>query len=405
MSAVPMLVRDIFDFPSHALRQHRRRTLLSLLGVTIGVAAVVFLTGLAEGARNYVLGQFSTLGSNLVIVIPGKSETTGVIPGVGSPPNDLTLDDARHLEQRLRGAHRIIPVATGIDFVSHLERRRQLVVIGTTSDFLQARKLTLERGQFLPPSDMDVGAQVLVLGHKAARELFGQSDPIGQPIRVGSTRMRVIGVLADRGQQLGQNVDDMVYAPTATVMRMFNRSSLFRIIVEAYAFEDIEAVKQQVLEILTERHGEEDVTLLTQDAVLTSLGGILRALTLGLGAIAAISLAVAGIGIMNVMLISVAERKSEIGLLKALGAKRFEILLLFLCEASLLSIAGGIVGVVAGWALVKTVVLIYPSLPATTPLWAVASVMGLATAIGPLFGSVSAWKAAKLDPVRALTRL
>jgi putative ABC transport system permease protein len=279
------------------------------------------------------------------------------------------------------------------------------MVIGTTSDFLQARKLTMERGQFLPPSDMDVGAPVLVLGHQAARELFGQSNPIGEPIRVGSARMRVIGVLAERGEQLGQNVDDMVYMPAATAMRLFNRSSLFRIIVEIYAFEDLETVKEQVLAILTERHGEEDVTLLTQDAVLTSLGGILRALTLGLGAIAAISLAVAGIGIMNVMLVSVAERRSEIGLLKALGAKRFEILLLFLCEATLLSIAGGVIGLIAGWTLVKITVLIYPALPATTPAWAVVSVMGLAAAIGPLFGSVSAWKAAKLDPVLALMRL
>jgi putative ABC transport system permease protein len=394
---------DVLTFALTALLQHRRRTILSLLGVAMGATAVVFLTGLGEGARRYVLDQFASLGSNLVVVIPGKNETSGMMPGMGGAPNDLTLDDAEALERGLSGARRVIPVAIGNDVVSYRERRRQLVILGTTRGFFEAHELVVSRGQSLPDAEMSRGAPIAVLGATVARELYRDENPLGKVLRVGNARMRVIGVLETRGEQMGQNIDDMVFAPAPTVMQIFNRSSLFRILVEINAYADTSLLKQQIIALISERHDEEDVTLITQEAVLDSLGGILQALTLAVGGMGAISLAVAGVGIMNVMLVSVSERTSEVGLLKALGARRGQILSVFLAEATLLSTTGGVLGLLAGAGLLRLLVAVYPSMPAVAPMWAVMSVMGLTMITGPLFGVLPAWRATRLDPVLALT--
>ncbi len=394
---------DILRIAFLALRQHRRRTFLSLLGVTIGVTAVVFLTGLAEGARRYVVNEFSALGSDILILIPGKTETTGAFPGVGKPPNDLTLDDARSLAHSLRGIRNVVPVAVGSDSVSFQERRRQVLIIGTSHGYMETRELSVARGRFLPDEEFHRGTPVAVLGSTLARELFAERNPVGEVIRVGGGRMRVIGVLAPRGEQMGQDVDDMVYAPVATVMQLFNRTSLFRVLIELETHTEVEGVKEQTRALIEERHEEEDITLLTQDAVLDSLAGVLQALTLALGGIGGISIAVAGIGIMNVMLVAVSERRAEVGLLKAVGAKQRQILAIFLTEATLLSSAGGVIGLALGWGTVKLVVFLYPTLPAATPLWAVAGVLGLAMATGPLFGVIPAWRASRLDPVTTLS--
>ncbi len=397
-----MTIGDVFGMAARALSQHRRRTSLSLLGVAMGATAVIFLTGLGEGARRYVVGEFASLGSNLVIVIPGKTETTGGFPGVGGAPNDLTLDDARAIERRISGARRVIPVALGNDMVSHLERRRQLIVIGTTAEFVPARQLAIARGRNLPTGPFERGAPVAVIGDKVARELFRDADPIGKVIRAGDARMRVIGVLEKRGKQMGQDLDQIVLAPVATVMQIFNRSSLFRILIEVNAHSDSDRIQEQVIALISERHDEEDITCITQEAVIDSLGGILRALTMAVGGIGAISLAVAGIGIMNVMLVSVSERTAEVGLMKALGARQRQILAVFLVEAAMLSTAGGLLGLALGAGLLRIVTLVYPAVPAVTPIWAVLGVLGLTIFTGPLFGVMPAWRAMKLEPVTAL---
>lgn len=400
-----MLGRDTLEFAATALLQHRRRTLLSLTGVAIGVTAVIFLTGLAEGAHGYVMNQFSSLGSNLIIIIPGKTETSGSIPGMGSAPNDLTLDDTRALKRELRGMRTVIPVAAGNDDISFGERRRQAVVLGVTSEFLLARDLTLARGSFLPEADMERGAPIVVIGDTISRELFLGEDPIGQVLRLGGRRMRVIGVLAQEGERMGQDIDGMVFAPVSTVMQIFNRTTLFRIIIEQHAYTDQELTKERIIAVLRERHNdEEDVTLLTQDAVIDSLSDILNALTLGLAGIGGISIVVAGIGIMNVMLVSVSERRAEVGLLMAMGATHRQILSIFLAEAAMLSTAGGVIGLGFGWVLLQVLKQIYPTLPAATPFWAVASVIALAVLTGPVFGVIPAWRATRLDPVLALQR-
>jgi putative ABC transport system permease protein len=395
---------DLVGFAAYALTRHRLRTGLSLLGVAIGVAAVVILTALGEGARRYVTGQFADLGTNLLIVLPGKTETTGGMPGFGGVPNDLTLEDSRALGRSLSEIEAFAPIAMGTEQVSFRERRRRVAVLGSTRELQQIRRLQVARGEFLPAGELTRGASVAVIGQTVARELYREADPVGQVLRIGERRMRVIGVLTPRGQQLGVDMDDVVIVPVASAMSLFNRNSLFRVLLQVRNHADLGRARRKVVEVLTERHGEEDVTCITQDAMVSAFSSILTALTMALGAIAAISLSVAGVGIMNVMTVSVSERTSEVGLLRALGAGRRQVLGVFVAEAILLSTAGGLAGLATGWFGVFALVKAYPDLPASPPAWAVASAMALAMLVGGLFGALPARRAARLDPVAALAR-
>jgi len=395
---------DLLGFALGAIRGHRVRTGLTLLGMAIGVAAVVLLSALGEGARRYVMQQFEGLGSNLLAVVPGKTETTGVVAFASATTRDLTLADVEAIRRRVPEAERVAPISMGSETVSYGERRRQVGIVGSTREFLKVRRLHLAQGEFLPPGDLRRGASVAVLGAVVARELFGADDPVGQVVRIGDVRARVIGVLASEGTQIGMNLDEVVIVPVSRAMRLFNRSSLFRILIDVRAHADLAAAKARVIALLAERHGEEDVTVITQDAVLASFSRILRTLTLAIAAIAAVSLAVAGIGIMNVMLVSVTERTGEVGLLRAVGAGRDQIARVFLAEAALLSLAGACAGLVLGVAGVAALVVAFPALPARPPAWAIASSLGLALFVGIAFGIAPARRAARLDPVTALGR-
>jgi len=397
-----MAVADLLGFALAALAGHRLRALLSLLGVAIGVTAVVLLTALGQGARVYVVNQFATLGTHLLIVIPGKVETSGGAPGWGGTPHELTLDDAAALARTLPEVARMAPLAMGTETVAAGERQRQVAVLGTTAAFLAVRDLAVAAGSFLPDLPPTRGAPVVVLGQRVARELYPGSDPVGQVVRVGGWRMRVVGLLAPRGVHLGMDMDDVVIVPVATGMRMFNRASLFRILLKAHPTADLDRLKGRVVALLAERHGEEDITCITQDAVLATFATLLDALTLALVGIAAISLVVAGVGIMNVMLVSVAARTAEVGLLRALGAQPRQVLACFLTEAALLSTAGGLAGLGAGWAGSAVVAHLYPDFPVAPPAWAPPAALGVALAVGTLFGYLPARRATRLDPVAAL---
>jgi putative ABC transport system permease protein len=392
---------EVARFAAGGVKGHGLRTGLSLLGVTIGVTAVIILTALGEGAKRYVIEQFASLGTNLVIVLPGKTETTGSF-GIGGVPNDLTLEDAQAIARLVPQARRVAPLVAGTEELSYGERRRQLAVMGTTRSMMEVRDLVVGRGDFLPDEEMFRGSSVAVLGHKAARELFDAQDPIGKVVRIGGWRMRVVGVLAEQGTKLGVNFDDVAIIPVQTGMKMLNRSSLFRIIVQVWAHSDLDAARDRILALLTERHEEEDVTILTQDAVISTFGDILNTLTLVVAAIGAISLSVAGIGIMNVMLVSVSERTREIGLLKAVGASRGQILGAFLTEAAFISSAGGLLGLALGWFAVRVLVGVFPMLPASPPSWAVGAALGVSLGVGLGFGFLPARRATRLDPVAAL---
>ena len=398
-----MRTADVVRFSVAAVLAHRLRSGLSLLGMAIGVAAVVVLTALGEGARRYVVGEFASIGSNLVIVVPGRTETAGAIPGIGGAPNDLTLADSAALA-RLPGVRRVAPLAMGTETVAHRHRRRQVAIMGTTAEGLEVRRLSMARGQFLPAAELEHEAPVAVLGAAVARELFPGEEPLGRVLRVGGWRMRVIGVLDKKGVQLGADMDEVVIVPVATAMRLFDRSSLFRIMVEAGSHRDLDELSAAATELLTRRHGEEDVTVLTQEAVLASFERILQALTLALGAIAGVSLAVAGILIMNVMLVSVSERTSEVGLLKALGAQGGQIQAVFLLEAALLSLAGGALGLALGWAGVGALARAFPKFPASSPAWAQLAALATAVLAGLVFGVLPARRASRLEPVAALAR-
>jgi len=386
-----------------ALTKHRRRTLLSLLGVSIGVAAVLALTSLGEGARGYIKRQFQSLGSNLIAVLPGKTETSGAFPGFASAPHDLTLADAEALRRGIPSIRVIAPVALGNDTIDFEGHSRQVLVFGTSASMLPLRDMRVRSGRYLPEVPWDRGAPVCVVGAKIGAELFPGTNPVGAVVRIGSWRMRVIGVLEPQGTHLGLDMDEMVSVPVATGLRMFNESSLFRILFSVSAHADIEAASERCIAILSERHGEEDFTMITQDAVIGSLSSILDVLTLALAGIAAISLSVAGIGIMNVMLVSVSERRSEIGLLKAIGAAPRQVLGLFLYEAALLSLAGGVLGLGLGYALVRLMRVLWPAFPASVPPWAVGASLGVSLFVGILFGVLPARRASRLDAVVALS--
>lgn len=396
-----MSLGDLLRFAAGALAGSRTRSLLSLAGMAIGVAAVVALTALGEGARRYIVDQFASLGSNLLVVLPGKTTTSG-LPGIAATTHRLTLEDARALAREVREVTRVVPLVTGTESLAWGDRRRQVAIIGTTRDFLAMRRLTLARGDFLPAGEMQRGEAVAVLGSKAAAELFRGADPLGQVVRVGAWRVRVAGVLAPTGTQLGADMDDMAMVPVATAMQVFDLHSLRRIALDVRTHADLDRVRRRILDVLVARHHEEDVTVLTEDSLLATFSSILGVLTLALGAIAAVSLSVAGIGIMNVMLVSVAERTREVGLLRALGVARRQVLAVFLVEAALLSSAGGLLGLGAGLAAVRVLVAVYPALPAAPPAWAVAAALGLALGVGLLFGLLPARRAAHLDPVAAL---
>ena len=248
-----MSASDLLRFAIKALLGHRLRSGLSLLGMGVGVAAVILLTALGEGARMYVSNQFANIGSNLLIIVPGKTETTGALPGMGGVPNDLTLDDVETIGRRLRQVRRMAPVAMATANVRRGELSRQVAIVGTTSDFLEVRNLSLGRGQFLPVGDLHRGAPLAVIGEKVAEELFPGQNPLGQVVRIDEWRMRVIGVLAPRGTQIGVDIDDIVLVPVATAMRIFNRSSLFRVLMEVRAFADLDATSNDVTALLAER--------------------------------------------------------------------------------------------------------------------------------------------------------
>jgi putative ABC transport system permease protein len=395
---------DLLHLAAESLFRARLRSVMMLIAMAIGVAAVVVLTSLGEGARRYVTGEFQALGTDLLIVLPGRSETTGVQPGLfaGETPRDLTLDDARAL-LRIPGVERIAPLVVGSAPVSSTGLTREVPVVGSTSDFYHVRKLSMGQGRFLPPGELDRDMAVCVIGTKVASELFPQRPAVGSSVRIGDRRFRVIGVLGDSGRAVGFDMQELVIIPVSSAQQIFNTESLFRILIQASDHDGIARTRTAVLETIKARHqGEEDVTVITQDAVLATFNRIFTALTLTLAGIASISLAVAGILIMNVMLVAVSQRTAEVGLLKALGARGRQITALFLAEAVLLSIAGALAGLAVGYAANAVVGRLYPVLPVGAPIWAVALALVIAVASGVVFGLMPARRAARLDPVVAL---
>ena len=399
-----MHINDVIQFAFHAMLGYRTRTNLMLLAMAIGVASVVFLTSLGEGARLYVTQQFSSLGSNLLFVLPGRSETTGGMPPMmGETPRDLTLQDVEAL-QRSRHIKQLAPIVVGAAPVSYQQLEREVMIMGSTSSLFNVRELKLSRGQFLPELEITRASPVCVLGHTLYKELFGNISPLGKWVRVSEYRCRVIGVMEEEGMSLGMDMGEVLIMPAASAQTLFNVNSVFRVLVEAQSQQVMDKLKQDVIEIISARHdGEDDITVLSQDALLSTFDRILTALTYSLGGIAAISLLVAGIMIMNVMLVAAAQRTAEIGLLKALGAPRKQIIILFLTESACLSLVGAMLGLIFGLAGNWVLQRYFPDFPFQAPDWALWASVGVALSTGIIFGLLPARHAANLDPVLALS--
>ena len=397
---------ETFIFTLHALTAHRLRTFLMLLAMSIGVGAVVILTALGEGARNYVTGEFSSLGTNLIIVLPGKTETAGNRAGMlfGKTPRDLTVYDAEAIT-RSRHVKQIAPISLGADSVSYRQLDREVPIIGTNSKMLAIRHWEMAQGKFLPEMDLERTSPVCVIGAKVKKELFGNENPLGKWLRIGDRRFRVIGIIGSEGRSIGVDVEEIVIVPVASAMAMFDNPSLFRILVEAKSREQIPLAIQDVENIIRERHqGKEDVTLVTQDAVLETFDKVFSALTYAVAGIAAISLIVAGILIMNVMLVTITQRTAEIGLLKAIGASRKQITFLFMTEATVLSITGALLGLILGIIITQVAGQFFPKMSFVAPWWALIAAIATAVVTGVVFGLMPARRAARLDPVQALAR-
>ena len=399
-----MRVLDNLAYGGSNIRGAPVRTFLLLLAMAIGVASVVMLSSLGEAARQYVISQFSALGTHLLIVMPGRSETSGTAPPLlGTTPRDLTIADAMSLE-RSSSVKRIAPITMGSAPVSRYEREREVTVLGTTAEFLNVRELDMGQGSFLPAGDPERASAVAVLGAELKQELFGGSNALGEWVRINDRRYRVIGVLADKGQSLGIDMGDTIVIPVASAQALFNSTTLFRVLVQARSRELLEPAREDVIGIIRLRHdGEDDVTVITQDSILATFDRILKALTYTVVGIAGISLAVAGVLIMNVMLVTVSQRTSEVGLLKALGASRYQVLQLFLAEAALLSLIGAAAGMLIAIAGVWALDHAFPDFSFGTPLWSFASALGVAMLTGVVFGILPARRAADLDPVEALS--
>jgi putative ABC transport system permease protein len=392
---------DAVRFALHSLASQRMRTFLTALGIAVGIAAVVLLTSLGEGVYRYVMGEFTQFGTNLIGITPGRTTTTGgSTGGVISNVRPLSLADAEAV-RKIRRVIAAVPMVQGNAAVEYRRRRRRTMILGVGSSAPTVWRMEVASGRFLPDED-GAPRSLVVLGATVRRELFGQTNPLGRRVRVGGESYRVIGVMAAKGQMLGFDLDDAVYIPAGRALAMFNRESLMEIDLLYAESADAEEIARRVRALMKERHGSDDFTVITQDQMLEVLGSVLGVLTMAVGALGGISLLVGAVGILTIMTIAVRERTAEIGLLRALGAGRRSIMMLFMGEATVLGAIGGLAGLVLGlggaWLLDAAV----PALPTHTPWSYVVMAELLAAAIGLGAGVLPARHAARLDPIEAL---
>ena len=396
-----MRLGDHLNFTSSAIRAHRTRSLLTGLGIAVGIAAVVLLTAIGEGVQRFVLQEFTQFGTNLLGVSPGKTETFGVSGAVISNVRPLSLDDADSLTN-IPQVRAVVPAVQGNAAVESNGRTRRTTVLGTGPSVPEVWQIEPALGRFLPDDEPRRARAFAVLGSKVRSELFGTASPLGERIRIGGETYRVIGTMRPKGQMLGFDLDDMVYIPVARAMAMFDRESLMSVDVLYAPGADADQIAERVRERLIARHGSEDFTIVTQDQMLEVLGSVMDVLTLAVGALGAISLLVGGIGILTIMTISVNERTAEVGLLRALGAGRGQVISLFLGEAVVLAILGGLAGLSGGGAIAWLIGFAVPGLPVQIAWDYVLLAMAVAAGIGILAGVAPAMRAAGLDPVTAL---
>ena len=376
------------------------KSVLTALGIAIGIAAVTLLTTLGHGVRQYVLDSFSQFGTRIIAITPGHSETAGLAGGLISSVRLLTLDDAEALS-RITGSEWVVSNVQGSGPVRYGERVRSTEILGTTSDFNQAWDFPLAMGKFLPNADGNSPA-VAVIGDTLYRELFRSENPLGKFIRIGGQRYRVIGVMQPKGSTLGFDLDDMAYIPADRALTLFNREGLMEVDVVFSEGTTSAQMQERIKSVMMKRHGQEDFTLTSQDEMLSSMNRILSILTMGVAALGGISLLVGGVGIFTIMTTNLTERTAEIGLLRAIGCPRRQLLSLFLGEAVMLSLFGAFIGIVITAVVVALLSVLAPEFPVQIQF----STLGLAIAVATITGLISgiwpAYKSSRLSPIEAL---
>ena len=396
-----MLLRDFIHLAATSLAARRLRSILTSLGIAVGIAAVVLLTSIGEGVHRYVLSEFTQFGTTLVGINPGRTTTHGTSMGVFGSERPLSIEDAEALKQ-LSFVEAVVPFVQGNAEVEAGNRRRRTTIYGAGPQMPRALRMRVNSGEFLPDDDPTAPRALAVLGSKLRQELFAYRNPLGQRITIAGNRYRIIGVMEPKGQVLGFDLDDTVYIPAARALELFNRETLFEIDVMYRANASVERVVEGIKRTLLARHGREDFTVTTQEQMLDVLGSILNVLTFAVAAIGGISLLVGAIGIVTIMTIAVNERTGEIGLMRALGARQAQIMGLFLGEAAVLAAIGGLAGLVMGLGVASLLRLAIPELPVHTPWIYVVLAEVLAVVLGIISGILPARRAARLDPVEAL---
>ena len=397
-----MEARDLLSIGSGALRANKMRSALSMLGIAIGVASVVLLTSIGEGTRIYILNEFSQFGTNVLWVNPGKAETSGIPGALGGTTRKLTIEDAVAVK-RLPHVDEIVPLTIALARVEKEGRARSVVIYGSTPALPEVWKFQIGQGEFLTNTDPHRSSPIAVLGPKVKRELFGDENALGRFVRIADTRLRVVGVMAPKGNSLGFDLDDAVYIPVALAMRMFNMEDLSEIDVTFAHGGLVDIVEEEIREVLTDRHrGHEDFTITTQTAMLDVFGRVINGITLAVSFIAGVSLLVGAVGIFTMMWISVGERVSEIGLMVAVGATRQQIQRIFLLEAVMLTTVGGTIGATAGIAAALGLRAFLPALPVEIPIDFLLAAIAMSVVTGIVSGVAPARRAARLEPVDAL---
>jgi putative ABC transport system permease protein len=396
-----MRLQDWFSLSWRALVAHRHRSVLTVLGIAVGITAVVLLTSIGEGIHRFVLAEFTQFGTDLIAVTPGKTSTFGISGALISTVRPLSLDDAVALE-RLEHVIAVVPVVQGNAQVKTARKGRRTNIIGVGSGVPKVWNIHVAVGRFLPDDRHQRARAFAVIGSKVRDELFSMRNPLGRRIRVGGDRYRVIGVMESKGQLLGFDLDDAVYIPALRALELFNREGLMEIDLLYEPGVPAGRIVSAAKRLLIARHGHEDFTVTTQEQMLDVLGSILDVLTFAVGALGSISLLVGAVGILTIMTITVKERTAEIGLLRALGATRAQLLGLFLGEATALATLGGLTGLTIGIGLSQLLALLVPALPVHISWTYVLLAEVLAVAIGLGAGVLPARHAARMDPVEAL---
>lgn len=396
-----MRTSDQLYFITTSIRAKPLQSFLTGLGIAVGITAVILLTSMGEGLQRFVVAEFTQFGANLIGINPGKVTTMGTSLGVLGSERLLTIEDSEALK-RLPEAEAVVPLVQGNAEVSAEGRTRRITLYGVGAEMDKALRMQVGSGRFLPPDDPRTARPFVVLGDKVASELFPGENSIGRRVQIGNQPGRVLGVMEQKGQILGFDMDDTVYIPAIRALDLFDREGLMEIDVlfrDGYQADEVVAA---IRRILVNRHGQEDFTITTQQQMLDVLGSVLSMLTVAVGALGGISLLVGSVGIFTIMTIAVRERTAEIGLLRAVGASQQHILLLFLLEGTVLAGLGGAAGLVTGFCLAALIQAFVPLLPVHTPWSFVFFAEILSMVIGIVAGIIPARQAARLDPVEAL---